>query len=371
MKVLITGAGGLIGSEAVRFFLAKGCEVRGIDNNSRKNFFGSKGDTSALIQALSENSNFKNFPVDITDLPGILHIYKEHGPFDAVIHAAAQPSHDWPIVQIQQGNESGIIQDFSVNALGTLHMLEATRRFSTNAVFMQFSTNKVYGDNPNNFHFVEEETRWEYPYDSKEYKCGIGEDMQLDHLTSGGFRTTKSFFGVSKTAGDQLALEYGRNPAIGMAVGIFRGGCLTGPNHQGVELHGFLNYIIKCAVNGTPYKIFGYKGKQVRDQIHSADVMSAVWEFIKNPRRGEAYNLGGGYENSASIIEIINLLESECGLKLDFSITDQNRTGDHICYYTDMSKFRSHYPNWKLNRGLKQIVKEMVTSETESPRTNF
>ena len=364
MKVLVTGAGGLIGSEAVRFFLNKDCEVYGIDNNSRKNFFGEKGDTSSIIQALSKNSNFKNFSVDITDFPKILQIYKYFGPFDAIIHAAAQPSHDWPIVQIQKGNENGIVQDFGVNALGTLHVLESSRRFSPNGVFIQLSTNKVYGDNPNNFNFVEEATRWEYPYNSKEYKNGISENMQLDHVSDGGFRTTKSFFGVSKTAGDQLALEYGRNPAIGLSVGVFRGCCLTGPNHQGVELHGFLNYIVKCAVSKTPYTIFGYKGKQVRDQIHSADVMNVFWEFIKSPRKGEAYNLGGGYENSASVLETINMLENDFGLKMNFTVTDKNRTGDHICYYTDMSKFKSHYPNWKMSKNLKQIVEEIINSET-------
>ena len=350
MKVLVTGSGGLIGYDTSRFFLDKGAEIMGMDNNLRKYFFGEKGDTTSNVKNLeSSYKNFKNHPIDIRDRQGIDSFFRDYGPFDLIVHTAAQPSHDWAAKEP--------FTDFDVNANGTLNLLESFRLHSPKAVFIHMSTNKVYGDNPNKLNLIETKTRWEYAEKQTMQgitKEGINEEMSLDHCKH-------SLFGASKLAGDILAQEYGRY--FDLNIGVFRGGCLTGPQHSAVELHGFLTYIVDCAVNKKPYTIFGYKGKQVRDQIHSTDVANAFYEFYKKPKKGEAYNLGGTKQNAASVLEIIDLLNTDFGLKLDYKYVDNNRIGDHICYYSDMSKFKKHFPNWRLTRNLSQIVGEIIESK--------
>ncbi len=350
MRVLVTGAGGLIGSEACRFFLDKQAEVIGIDNNMRREFFGPGGDTTANIGNLeADYKSFRNYVIDIRDAGSIEGLFRDQGPFDLVIHTAAQPSHDLA-AKIPR-------KDFEVNVLGTFNMLEAFRQHSPKGVFIHMSTNKVYGDNPNKVNLVELPTRFDYdeiqsmPGVSLE---GISEQHPLDH-------TTHSLFGAHKASGDIEAQEYGRY--FGLNVGVFRGGCLTGPQHSAVELHGFLAYIVDCAVNGKPYKIYGYKGEQVRDQIHSFDVVNAFWHFFQNPRKGEAYNIGGCKQNAASVLEVIDALKRDFGARLDYTYVDQNRIGDHICYYSDMSKFKSHFPEWQITRSLPQIIDEMVKAK--------
>jgi len=339
--ILITGSAGLIGSEVSKFFLAKGLRVVGIDNNMRKVFFGQGGDVSNSINELVKFNNYEHHDCDIRDKQKIDDIVKNYKP-DFIVHSAAQPSHDLA-AKIPH-------EDFYTNAVGTLNLLESTRQHSKDSPFIQVSTNKVYGDTPNRLKLTEKETR--YDYSEKEMYDGIDESMSID-------QTTHSLFGASKTSGDLLAQEYGRY--FNMPVGIFRGGCLTGPQHAGVELHGFLSYIIKCAVKNTPYKIYGYKGKQVRDQIHSYDVCTAFNEFINSPRAGEVYNIGGCRENSASILEIINKLDN-FGYRLQHSLVDDPRTGDHICYITNMKKFKNHYPNWKQEKKLDTIISEIIES---------
>lgn len=338
---LVTGAAGLIGSEVARYFLDLGYKVVGIDNNMRKWFFGPSGDTEHVAESLLNNVKYFHENCDIRDRVEIERIFKQHKP-DFIIHAAAQPSHDLA-AKIPY-------EDFHTNAVGTLNLLESTRQFCKDSPFIQVSTNKVYGDTPNRLKLVEKDTR--YDYSEKDLYEGIDENMSID-------QTTHSLFGASKTAGDLLAQEYGRY--FNMPVGVFRGGCLTGPQHAGVELHGFLSYIVKCAVQNKPYTIFGYKGKQVRDQIHSYDVCTAFYEFIKAPRPGEVYNIGGCRNNSASILEIIHILKG-MGYDLKFSISDTPRVGDHICYITNMAKFKSHFPAWKHEKDLNTTIKEIVES---------
>jgi len=338
---LVTGAAGLIGSEVARYFLDLGYKVVGIDNNMRKWFFGPSGDTEHVAESLLNNVKYFHENCDIRDRAEIERIFKQHKP-DFIIHAAAQPSHDLA-AKIPY-------EDFHTNAVGTLNLLESTRQFCKDSPFIQVSTNKVYGDTPNRLKLVEKDTR--YDYSEKDLYEGIDENMSID-------QTTHSLFGASKTAGDLLAQEYGRY--FNMPVGVFRGGCLTGPQHAGVELHGFLSYIVKCAVQNKPYTIFGYKGKQVRDQIHSYDVCTAFYEFIKAPRPGEVYNIGGCRNNSASILEIIHILKG-MGYDLKFSISDTPRVGDHICYITNMAKFKSHFPAWKHEKDLNTTIKEIVES---------
>jgi CDP-paratose 2-epimerase len=346
MKILVTGSSGLIGSEAVTFFDALGHEVVGIDNNMRKVFFGEQGDTTWNLNRLQQNtSNFAHRDLDIRDREAVFEFFATH-KFDAVIHCAAQPSHD-------KARDIALM-DFDVNAVGTVNLLEATRQNFPESPFIHVSTNKVYGDSPNELPMKELETRWDYA-DEKDYH-GITEECRID-------RTLHSLFGASKTAGDVMAQEYGRY--FNMPVGIFRGGCLTGPSHSGVELHGFLSYLVKQIVSGGHYTIFGYKGKQVRDQIHSFDVIRAFEEFIKNPRPGEVYNLGGGRENSASILECIAMVEEMTGKKLEYTYTDENRIGDHICYISDLGKLKSHYPNWSITKSLPTICEEIVAAQTE------
>ena len=343
---MVTGSSGLIGSEAVTFFEGQGNEVVGVDNNMRRVFFGEPGDTTwNRDRLLTTTKNFKHFDLDIRNREDVFKFFGEN-EFDAVIHCAAQPSHD-------KAAEIALI-DFDVNAVGTVNLLEATRQYCPGSPFVHMSTNKVYGDSPNELPLRELETRWEYA-DPKDYN-GITEECRID-------RTLHSLFGASKTAGDVMAQEYGRY--FNMPVGIFRGGCLTGPSHSGVELHGYLSYLVKQVVSGGPYTIFGYKGKQVRDQIHSYDVVRAFEEFIKAPRPGEVYNLGGGRGNSASMMECITMVEDMTGKKLNSTYTDQNRIGDHICYISDLTKLKSHYPNWDITRSLSEICEEIVEAQSQ------
>jgi len=345
MRVLVTGSGGLIGSEAAEYFLnKKQCKVKGIDNNMRKVFFGPAGDVSSTILRLSSYKNYIHEDIDITSKEDVDKAIAEFQP-DLIIHCAAQPSHD-------KAADIPYL-DFAVNANGTLNLLESFRNHcSQSSVFIQVSTNKVYGDGPNHLDLIETDTR--YDFASEQYANGIAEDFSIDGCLH-------SLFGASKVAGDILAQEYGRY--FGLNVGVFRGGCLTGPQHAGVELHGFLSYIIKCAKSSTPYTIFGYKGKQVRDQIHCADVISAFDAFANDPKNGEVYNLGGGKSNSASVLEIISLIQEISGYELDYSLSEKARIGDHICYYTDMSKFKSHFPSWSMKYDLHSIVEEMANQQ--------
>ncbi len=346
MKTLVTGSSGLIGSEAVVFFDSMGFPVTGVDNNMRAEFFGDKGDTRWNQKRLLEQcQRFEHVTLDIRDRAAVLDLFK-NGQFELIIHAAAQPSHDLA-AKIP-------FDDFDVNAVGTLNLMEACRRHSPEAVFIFMSTNKVYGDGPNHVPLVEKETRWDFS--DPAYEHGIAETFSID-------RCLHSLFGASKVAADVMAQEYGRY--FGMKTGVFRGGCLTGPSHSGVELHGFLSYLVTQAVRRGPYTIYGYKGKQVRDQIHSYDVINAFWHFAQQPRPGEVYNLGGGKGNAASLLECVDLIEKYSGSRPEMTYSDQNRTGDHICYYSDLRKFQSHYPSWELKHDLPSIVEEMVTSITK------
>ncbi|MEY2608127.1 MAG: CDP-paratose 2-epimerase [Verrucomicrobiota bacterium] len=339
-NLLVTGSGGLIGSEVVAFFAAEGAEVHGIDNNSRADFFGPPGDTSWNTKRLREEyRNFDLHELDIRDRAAVLDLIKQIRP-DAIIHAAAQPSHDLAA--------SRPFDDFDVNAGGTLNLLEAARQWCPEAPFVHMSTNKVYGDGPNRLNLVEKETRWDYA--DPEFAAGIKESFSIDQCLH-------SLFGASKVAADIMVQEYGRY--FQMPTCCLRGGCLTGPNHSGVELHGFLSYLIKCNLEEKTYKIFGYKGKQVRDNIHSLDVARFIDEFIRQPRVGEVYNLGGGRENSVSILEAFDLIAKISGRKMAYEYVDRNRTGDHICYISDLSKMRTHYPSWDITKGLTETFQEI------------
>ena len=344
--ILVTGSSGLIGSEAVEHFDRQGHRVIGVDNNMRREFFGPAGDTLWNLERLkSVTNNFTPVAIDIRDRAAVEQLFTHH-PFDLIIHCAAQPSHD-------KARDIPIL-DFEVNALGTLLLLEAARRHSPEAVFIFMSTNKVYGDAPNEIPLQELETRYDYAR-SDDFK-GITEDCRID-------RTLHSLFGASKAAADLVAQEYGRY--FKMNVGIFRGGCLTGPSHSGVELHGFLSYLVKATLTGRQYSVFGYKGKQVRDNIHSHDVVSAMEAFAENPRPGEVYNLGGGRENSISMIEAIDRINRMTGKKLEWRYIEEARKGDHICYISDLSKFRSHYPGWRITRSLDNILEEIVAAQSQ------
>ena len=343
MKILVTGSSGLIGSEVCLFFHNMGHEIAGIDNNQRAIFFGLQGDTRWKQKQLEQNlTRFTHYELDIRDRPKVLELIKSLQP-DAVVHTAAQPSHD---------RAAAIpFDDFDVNAVGTLNLLEAVRQSCPDAPFVHCSTNKVYGDGPNFIRLKELETRYEY--DDERYKDGIPESFPID-------QTLHSLFGASKVASDILVQEYGRY--FGMNTCCLRGGCLTGPNHSGVELHGFLSYLVKCNVEGIKYSIFGYKGKQVRDNIHSYDVARFIDEFIQKPRQGEVYNLGGGKDNSCSILESFEKVEQLTGKKQVYEYVDTNRIGDHICYYSDLNKMKDHYPNWDITIPLDQIFQEIVES---------
>lgn len=342
---LVTGSSGLIGSEAVAHFDRQGCAVHGIDNNMRRVFFGDPGDTTWNLDRLRKSTNhFTHHNLDIRDRIGLESLFRMQR-FDLIVHCAAQPSHD-------KAREIPIL-DFEVNALGTVNLLEATRLHCPEAVFVLLSTNKVYGDAPNEIPVKELETRWEYAR-PEDYN-GVTEGCRID-------RTLHSLFGASKASADLMAQEYGRY--FGMKVGIFRGGCLTGPSHSGVELHGFLSYLVKVAISGGTYSVFGYKGKQVRDNIHSHDVVRAIEEFAANPRPGEVYNMGGGRENSISILEAIAKIEQMTGKTLNWKYVEQNRIGDHICYISDLGKFRSHYPNWQVTIGLDEIFRQIIADHS-------
>jgi len=345
-NVLVTGSSGLIGSEAVEYFDSKGHRVIGVDNNMRAVFFGPPGDTLWNLERLKNATRrFTPVSIDIRDRDSLMTLFHENH-FDLIIHCAAQPSHD-------KAADIALL-DFEVNALGTVNLLEATRQHCPDAAFVFMSTNKVYGDAPNEKPLRETETRYDYS-DPADYD-GIDETCRLD-------RTMHSLFGASKVAADIYAQEYGRY--FGMAVGIFRGGCLTGPSHSGVELHGFLSYLMKVALSGKTYTVFGYKGKQVRDNIHSFDVVRAFDEFAHNPRAGEVYNLGGGRANSLSMLEAISKIESLTGRTINWTYSEQARRGDHICYISDVSKLKSHYPGWSVTRSLDSILEEMVAAERQ------
>jgi CDP-paratose 2-epimerase len=344
MKVLVTGSSGLIGSEAVEHFDRQGHEVFGVDNNMRRVFFGAAGDTLWNLERLkSACKRFTHAAIDIRDRAAIEEVFSAQR-FDLIVHCAAQPSHD-------KARDIPLL-DFEVNALGTIHLLEATRQHCPEAVFVFLSTNKVYGDTPNEIPMKELETRYDYAR-AEDYD-GVGETCRID-------RTLHSLFGASKAAADLVAQEYGRY--FNMKVGVFRGGCLTGPSHSGVELHGFLSYLVKVTLSGGRYSVYGYKGKQVRDNIHSHDVVRAIEEFAANPRPGEVYNMGGGRGNSISMLEAIARIEQLTGRKLDWHYAEEARKGDHICYISNLRKFQTHYPKWKITRGLDAILEEMVAAQ--------
>ena len=335
-SVLVTGSCGLIGSEVCRFFANEGYVVTGIDNNQRQVFFGPEGDTSWVLgQLRQEIAGYRHESFDIRDRARVVALLAELRP-SVIIHTAAQPSHD-------RAADIAFL-DFEVNAVGTLNLLEATRQTCPESPFVHMSTNKVYGDRPNSFPLREMETRWEF--DSQEHMHGISESCSID-------QSTHSLFGASKVAADVLVQEYGRY--FNMPTCCLRGGCLTGPNHSGVELHGFLSYLIKCNVERRPYKVYGYKGKQVRDNIHSQDVARFMLEFASSPRIGEVYNLGGGKQNSCSILEAFRAAEDATGIPMEWTYSNENRIGDHICYYSDLRKMTEHYPNWQITKPLGTI----------------
>lgn len=340
-KILVTGSSGLIGSEVVAYFATEGWRVHGLDNNQRAVFFGPQGDTRWNQKRLMEAvPGFRHHEIDIRDRRRVLDLVAEIRP-DAIVHAAAQPSHD---------RAAAIpFDDFDTNAVGTLNLLEAARRGCPEAPFVHMSTNKVYGDRPNTIKLKELETRWDY--DDPAFENGIDESFSID-------QSKHSLFGASKVAGDVMVQEYGRY--FDMPTCCLRGGCLTGPNHAGVELHGFLSYLVQCNLEGREYRILGYKGKQVRDNIHSHDVARFMARFIDTPRKAEVYNLGGGRDNTCSIIEAFALAEKYSGRAQVCTYVDEPRLGDHICYYSDLRKMRQHYPGWDISISLDQTVQQIV-----------
>lgn len=346
---IITGSTGLIGSEAVRHFAALGVEIVGIDNDMRRVFFGEEASTAWVRERLKREVHlYTHYDTDVRDQAEISRLFERYGKaITLVIHTAAQPSHDWAARNPEV--------DFTVNANGTLNLLEVTRRFAPDAVFIFTSTNKVYGDLPNQLPLVELDTRWELD-ENHPYHKGIPEDMSID-------RSMHSLFGVSKVAADVLVQEYGRY--FGMRTACFRGGCLTGPNHAGAQLHGFLAYLVKCAVTGTPYTVFGYKGKQVRDNIHSADLIRAFDEYYRSPRLAEVYNIGGGRFSHCSMLEAIQLCQQITGEKLNWQYVEENRRGDHIWWISDLSHFRSHYPDWNLTYDIPRILQEIYETNRD------
>ena len=342
-KLLVTGSSGLIGSEVVRHFDKQGFKVYGVDNNMRADFFGPKGDTRwNQGQLVDQCQNFEHVELDIRDRKGVMDMFSDMKP-DYIAHTAAQPSHDLAA--------SRPFDDFDVNAVGTLNLLEAARQHCPETPFAHMSTNKVYGDAPNNLNLIEQETRWEYG--DAEYQDGIKESFTID-------QSKHSLFGASKVAADVMVQEYGRY--FDMPTCALRGGCLTGPNHSGVELHGFLSYLIKVNIVGGEYTIFGYKGKQVRDNIHSYDVARFIEEFFKNPKCGEVYNIGGGRANSTSILEAFSRVEGITGKKMNYQYSDKNREGDHMCYISDLSKMKEHYSAWDITKPLQTVFEEIVES---------
>jgi CDP-paratose 2-epimerase len=342
-SVLVTGSCGLIGSEVCTHFHQAGYSVSGIDNNQRAVFFGSDGDTSWTLDRLRRTiPHYDHHAIDIRDRASVLQLVSDTRPA-VIVHTASQPSHD---------RAADIaFDDFDTNAVGTLNLLEASRRYTPESPFIHMSTNKVYGDRPNNLALVESETRWDFA--DPEFHHGIPETFSID-------QSLHSLFGASKLASDVLVQEYGRY--FKMPTCALRGGCLTGPNHSGVELHGFLSYLVRCNLTGREYKVFGYKGKQVRDNLHSHDVAQFMLRFAKNPRCGEVYNLGGGRENSCSILEAFSLAEEITGRSQVWTYIGNNRIGDHICYYSDLAKMKAHFPGWEVTRSLKQTIAEIAAS---------
>jgi len=346
-KIVITGSSGLIGSEAAKFFHNRGFEIIGIDNDMRSYFFGDSASTKWNTAKLKDTlPNFKHHNIDIRRYDELEKIFGNYNTeIAAIIHTAAQPSHDWAAKEP--------FTDFTVNANGTLNMLEATRNYCPNAVFIFTSTNKVYGDKPNDLPLVEKEFRWEIDETHPFFEHGIDESMSIDN-------SKHSIFGASKLAADIMVQEYGKY--FGMKTAIFRGGCLTGPAHSGAELHGFLAYLILCAVNNKPYKVFGYKGKQVRDNIHSKDLINAFWEFYQAPRNGEIYNMGGGRFANISMLEAIHMIKNISRHQLKYTLLDEARSGDHIWYVSDVRKFQQHYPNWNFEYDMKRTIEEMINA---------
>jgi len=342
--VIITGSTGLVGSESVNFFSDKGFDVIGIDNNLRQFFFGKDGSTKWLkSRLLKRNKKFRNYNIDIRNTSGLEKIFRKYNKnIKLILHCAAQPSHDY-------GKNFPII-DFNINATGTLNLLELTKKFCSDAPFIFMSTNKVYGDNPNKLNFTEKKTRWELKT-SEKYYSGIDENFSIDNCTH-------SFFGVSKTYADLIVQEYGKN--VGLKTVCFRSGCITGPNHSGAKLHGFLSYLVKLTLSKKKYSIIGYKGKQVRDNLHSYDLVNCFWHFFKKPRVGEIYNMGGGRYSNCSIIEALDIVENLTGFNINKQKIRTPRIGDHIWYISSLKKFKKHYPNWKQKYNTKKIIEELI-----------
>jgi len=349
MKVIVTGSSGLIGSEAVLYYDRLGANVLGVDNNMRRDFFGPQGDTLWMLELLrKECKHFTHFDLDIRNRTAIFDLLKKEKP-DVIIHCAAQPSHDLA--------KDRPLDDFEVNAMGTMNLLEAMRQHAPAAVMVFASTNKVYGDAPNEIEVEELPTRWEYA--RQEDYSGIDESCRIDNCLH-------SLFGASKAAADIICQEYGKY--FGLNVGVFRAGCMTGRAHSGVPLHGFLSYLVKVAVSGETYNIIGYKGKQVRDQLHSYDVVTAFDAFVNNPQPGEVFNLGGGRENNASVLECINFIQECAGREVKTTYTETPRSGDHICYISDLGKLKKQYPKWKVTQSVEAIIAEMVAAELKKDR---
>ena len=344
---IITGSTGLVGSESVNFFHNKGFDVVGIDNNFRKVFFGNTGSTDWIKKRLiKRNKNFKNFSIDIRNFNQLEKLFKKYKKrISVVIHCAAQPSHDY--------GKNFPFLDFDINAKGTLNLLELTKIYCPNSPFIFMSTNKVYGDNPNKLRFYEKNTRWELKKNDKNFK-GIKENFSIDNATH-------SFFGVSKTYADLIVQEYGKN--VGLKTVCFRGGCITGPNHSGAGLHGFLSYLVKICLKSKKYNLIGYKGKQVRDNLHSIDLVNCFWEFYKKPRFGEIYNIGGGRYSNCSIIEALNLVEDISQIEIKRKFLKIPRVGDHMWYVSDTSKFKKDYSNWKQKYNTRKIIEELIQSQ--------
>ncbi len=351
---IVTGSSGLIGSETVKFLHGQGFEVVGIDNDMRAHFFGPEASVAWNTRLLTGGyPRFQHHAIDIRDAPAIDAVFERHGKsIELVVHCAAQPSHDWAARDPHT--------DFSVNANGTLVLLEATKRFAPDAVFIFTSTNKVYGDTPNDLPLIENERRWELDPVHPWSQHGIDESMSID-------QTKHSLFGASKVAADVLVQEYGRY--FGMRTGVFRGGCLTGPAHSGAELHGFLAYLVRCAVTAKPYTIFGYKGKQVRDNIHSTDLVQCFWHFSRNPRPAAVYNMGGSRYSNCSMLEAIDLIEEISGHRVNYTLSDAARSGDHIWWISDVRRFQRDYPAWSYTYDLRATLRDMIAAAEERFRT--
>lgn len=341
---IVTGSSGLVGSETVKFLCEKGFDVIGLDNNMRKYFFGEQGSTVWMTELLTKNyKSYSHYSIDIRDYDQIKSLIQKYQKIDLVVHCAAQPSHDWACKEP--------ITDFSINALGTMNLLEIIRVHSPNTVFIFMSTNKVYGDSPNRLPITEQEFRFECDNTHIYFNNGINETLSID-------QSKHSIFGASKVAADIMSQEYGKY--FDMNIGVFRGGCLTGPYHSGVELHGFLSYLIYCQLTGKKYNIYGYKGKQVRDNIHSYDLINAFWHFFNNPKQGEIYNIGGSRYSNCSIIEASQIIEKISFKKLQYNLLDNPRSGDHIWWISDITKFKQDYPNWNYRYNLVDTITDII-----------